>query len=430
MAFDGPAAGSDRLKTSAEPNGRTTKGTYGNCAGGITPWGTVLTAEENVQNHFKGEVDKTDEVENYKRFGYRNVNKHYWGNHHDRWNLDKEPNEPNHVGWIVEIDPFDPNSVPVKHTSVGRFKHEGCNVHINSDGRVVAYSGDDQYYEYVYRFVSRKKYRKGAMHKAHNMTLLNEGTLSVAHFRDDSTMEWKDLIFGQGPLTEKNGFKSQADVVIEARKAADLLGATPMDRPEDVEINPKTGTVFVMLTKNSGRPANRLNPANPRPGNHHGHIIELLPPGNDHAAAVFKWDLFLLAGNPKDSTHKAKYHNDVSDDGWLACPDNCAFDNQGRLWIATDGAPKHGFADGVWVCDIRGGQKALTRHFMRTPAGAELCGPFFTPDNQNFFCAVQHPSERGSFDKPHTRWPDFKDTMPPRPSVMAIRHSKGRQIGS
>ncbi|WP_259782216.1 PhoX family protein [Aestuariispira ectoiniformans] len=425
----GPAAGSDRMKTAISKDGVRTLGTYGNCAGGVTPWGTVLTAEENVQNYFKGKPGDTAEAENYKRFGIKGGDhaRYAWADYYDRWNVDVEPNEPLHVGWIVEIDPFDPKSKPMKRTALGRFKHEGCNVTINADGHVVAYTGDDERFEYIYRFISKNKYNPDD--RAANMTLLEEGTLAVAEFKEDGTILWHDLVHGQGKLTAANGFHSQADVVIDARKAADLLGATPMDRPEDIEVNPVTGTVFAMLTNNTKRKGDQVDPANPRAKNAFGHIVEMTAPNGDHSAREFKWDMFLLAGNPKEETG-AMYNKGISENGWLADPDNCAFDNKGRLWIATDGAYKLGVADGVWACDVTGEGRALTKHFLRTPQEAELCGPFFNPDNSAFFCAVQHPGEKSNFDAPSTRWPDFADNMPPRPSVVVITKQGGGEIGS
>ncbi len=427
----GPAAGSPRMVTSSSPDGIATLGTYGNCAGGVTPWGTVVTGEENVQNYFKGDPTATSEAENYARFGGIGGDdpRYAWAHFHERWQLDKDPNEPNHVGWIVEFDPYDPEAPLLKRTAMGRCKHEGANVIINADGRAVAYTGDDQRFEYVYRFISSGTYDPDD--RAANMTLLEDGELSVGEFTDDGRVIWHPLKHGEGPITAENGFNSQADVVIEVRKAADLVGATPLDRPEDVDINPVTGTVFALLTNNSRRKPQAVDAVNPRHNNLFGHIVELLPPGGDHTADEFGWEFFILAGNPEEALHGADYHEGISEHGWFANPDNCAFDNKGRLWIATDGAYRAaGVADGVWACDVTGEGRALTRHFLRTPHQAELCGPAFTPDDTTFFCAVQHPGERSSFDDPATRWPDFQDGMPPRPSLVAVTKTDGGEIGT
>jgi len=434
MRISGPAAGHDRLKTNADATGTMALGTINDCAGGHTPWGTVLIAEENFHGYFGGDPGKTSEARNYKRYGLNAKSRYSWADYHDRFNLEKEPNEPNRFGWMVEIDPYDPESTPVKRTALGRFKHEGATTVINRDGRIVVYTGDDQRFDYIYKFVSSGRY--DANNRAANSALLDNGTLFVAKFSTNGRLDWLPLVWGAGPLTAVNGFNSQADVMIETRYAADLLGATPMDRPEDVEPNPVTGTVYVMLTNNSRRKANQIDAVNPRPNNRHGHILEMFPPGRgadaDHAAQQFSWEIPLMAGNPAEETDGAKYHAGVSSNGWLSNPDNCAFDSKGRLWIATDGAPKSGIADGVWATDVEGEGRMLTKRFFAAPRGAELCGPCFTPDDRTFFAAVQHPADEkdSTFANPSTRWPDFRDDMPTRPSVVVITKADGGVIGS
>ncbi len=426
MRFTGPAAGSPRLHTLDSDDGIKTWGTYGNCAGGVTPWGTILTGEENVDAYFSGIAENTDEAENYRRFGM-GLNRRSWGLHFPRWDLVQNPHEALHVGWIVEIDPFDPDSVPMKRSGLGRMKHEGCNIHVGEDGTVVAYTGDDARFEYLYKFVSANRYDPD--NRSANMTLLAEGILHVAQFNEDGTLRWLPMIYGEGPLTRDNGFNSQGDVLIDARKAADLLGATKMDRPEDVDVNEVTGHVFAMLTNNSQRTAEQIDAVNPRAANGNGQIVEFWPESGNHADETFRWELFLLAGNPAEDDFTA-YHPGTSENGWLSCPDNCAFDNLGNIWIATDGAEGKGIADGVWAAETQGEHRALTRRFLRTPVGAELCGPFFTPDNETLFCAVQHPGQGSGWNNPDTRWPDFDVAMPPRPAVVAITKTGGGRIGS
>jgi uncharacterized protein len=434
MELTGPAAGHDRLKTSADPSGKKVLGMINNCGGGVTPWGTVLTAEENFHQYFGGDPAGTAEAANYKRYGMKGEPSYPWGKFVDRFDVTKEPNEANRFGWIVEINPYDPSQMPMKRTALGRLKHEAATTVVNGDGRLVVYTGDDERFEYVYKYVSNGTFDAGA--GAANSALLDDGTLHVAKFGADGSVEWLALVHGQGELTEANGFKSQADILIETRRAADLLGATKMDRPEDVETDPKTGKVYVVLTKNDKRKAEQVDAANARAENLWGQIVELTPPAKDgkadHTAAKFAWDIFIQAGNPKEAAQAAKYGGAVSDSGWFANPDNLAFDPQGRMWIATDGFPDHGVHDGVWATETEGGARAVTKHFLGCPQGAELCGPAFTPDGQTFFVAVQHPGEEdgSSFDKPTTRWPDFADGVPPRPSVVAIVKKGGGEIGA
>jgi hypothetical protein len=436
MRISGPAAGHPKMRTNADPDGTRVLGMMNNCAGGNTPWGTVLTAEENINFYFGGQAAESGpQAAHYKRYGIVKDSLYSWGRVDPRFDLDKEPNEPNRFGWVVEFDPYDPQSVPVKRTALGRFKHEGATHAIARDGRVAFYSGDDERFEYLYRFVTARPWNPQDL--AANRDLLDEGTLSVARFEANGTMRWLPLVFGQGPLTPANGFHNQGDVVIEARRAADLLRATPMDRPEDVETNPASGRVYAMLTNNSRRTAEQLNPVNPRARNIHGHVLELIPPGAgtregaDHAADEMRWEIFLAAGRP-GMDPGAQYHRAVSDQGWLSCPDNCAFDSKGRIWISTDGAPQAaGVADGLYAADTAGWGRALTRCFYQAPTGAEVCGPRFTPDDTTLFLAIQHPGEDpgSTFDQPSTRWPDFRDGMPPRPSVIAIVKKGGGPVG-
>lgn len=452
MIIDGPAAGHVRLRTSADRTGRLAIGTLNNCAGGQTPWGTYLAAEENFHGYFWTDQTNADgkrrnkglggaQQRSYDRYGVPG-NWYSWGRYEERFNVDKEPNEPNRFGWVVEIDPANPASTPIKHTALGRFRHEGAEMIINTDGRVVVYSGDDAQFEFVYRFISRETYRAGD--RAHNMTLLSDGVLSVARYDADGSVNWLPLVQGQGPLTVENGFSNQGDVLIDARLAASLLGATPMDRPEDVQPNARTNTIYVLLTNNEKRRPEETNAANPKPENLFGHIIEMTPPNGDHAAERFTWEILIKCGDPRVATVGAMYNPATSGNGWFASPDNAAVDAEGRLWIATDQGSKWaqtGHADGLYAVDTEGGARGTSRLFFRAPVGAEVCGPCFTPDGETVFVAVQHPGTDGvknwppfgrasTFEDPATRWPDFDPSMPPRPAVVAITKRGGGRIGS
>jgi hypothetical protein len=429
MVLTGPAAGHERLRTSADPTGREVLGTFNNCAGGITPWGTYLMAEENFNGYFLGALPEDHaEAVNHARYGVPG-GWYQWGRFEDRFNLSAEPREPNRFGWVVEVDPRDPASTPKKRTALGRFKHEGAESVVAPDGRVVVYMGDDQRFDYVYKFVTRRAYDPSD--RAANMDLLDDGVLHVARFNADGTLDWLPLIFGDGPLTEANGFDSQGEVLIEARRAADLLGATPMDRPEDVEPDPASGRAYVMLTNNHRRTEDQVDAANPRAGNANGHIIEIIEPGGDFAARQSRWEIIVRCGDPNDAEEGAVWNPATSENGWFGSPDNCAVDPQGRLWVSTDGNPRTGANDGIWSLATEGEARGTGRAFFRAPVGAEVCGPKFTPDGRTLFAAVQHPGETdgATFEQPGTRWPDFSDAMPPRPSVVALRRSDGGPVG-
>ncbi|YBV94902.1 PhoX family phosphatase (plasmid) [Phyllobacteriaceae bacterium JZ32] len=438
MQLSGPAAGHDRLKTKADPTGTKVFGTVNNCAGGVTPWHTYIMAEENIHGYFSGELPADHpEAANYKRMGIPE-GAYEWANFYDRFDISKEPNEPNRFGWVVEVDALDPNSVPKKRTALGRVKHEGAESIVNKDGRVVFYLGDDERFDYVYKFVTAGKFNPDD--RAANMDLLDEGTLYVAKFSEDGTVEWMPLVFGQGPLTAENGFKSQADVLIETRRSADLLGATKMDRPEDVQPNGVTGKVYVMLTNNTKRTEEQVDAANPRAKNAFGHIIEIAEADGDFAATKGTWEVLLKCGDPSIADVGATFSTETTKNGWFGMPDNCAVDSAGRLWVSTDGNNNKdtGRTDGLWAVDTQGEARATSKLFFRVPVGAEMCGPLFTPDDETAFVAVQHPADGGEDWEGHgrpsyyedlsTRWPDFRDDLPTRPSVVAITKQGGGKI--
>ncbi|MFQ6774667.1 PhoX family phosphatase [Cereibacter sphaeroides] len=437
MQLTGPAAGHDRLKTSEDPSGAEVLGTINNCAGGVTPWGTYIMAEENIHGYFLGDLPADHpEARNHERLGVPGAS-YQWGRFHKRFDVGQEPNEPNRFGWIVEVDVMDPTSVPKKRTALGRFKHEGAESVVAKDGRVVFYLGDDERFDYVYKFVTNGRYNPDD--RAANMDLLDEGTLHVARFEADGSMRWMPLVHGEGPLTAENGFESQADVLIETRRAADLLEATPMDRPEDIQPNPQTGRAYVMLTNNTKR--TEANAANPRVENAFGHIIEILEADGDFTATTGRWEILLQCGDPSVAEVGATFSTETTKNGWFGMPDNAAVDADGRLWVSTDGnsMADTGRTDGLWAVDTEGDARGTSRLFYRVPVGAELCGPCPTEDMTTFFVAVQHPGDGGEDWEGHgrlsyyedlsTRWPDFKDDMPVRPAVVAITRQGGGRIG-
>jgi len=446
MTIDGPAAGHTRMQTNADPSGTRVIGTLNNCAGGMTPWGTYLMAEENFHGYFwtdtldgdgKPDLSAQPEAANMQRYGVPG-RWYAWGRFHDRFNIDLEPNEPNRFGWIVEVDPRDPTSTPVKHTALGRFRHEGAETAVAPDGRLVVYSGDDNRFDYLYKYVSTGVITQD---NAANSKLLDDGTLYAARFDADGHIAWLPLVHGTGPLTAANGFDSQADVLIDTRIAADFLGATPMDRPEDVQ--PRgDGTAYVMLTNNSRRKTDQVDAANPRAKSTFGHIIEIKEDSGDHAATAGTWSILVKCGDPSIAEIGAQWNPETSENGWFGSPDNCTFDADGRLWISTDQGSKWGKtgkSDGLYGLETQGELRGQSRLFFRCPVGGELCGPYFTPDSETLFLAVQHPGTDGTkalkgfersstFEDPATRWPDFDPTMPPRPSVVVVTKKGGGKI--
>ncbi|RJT83111.1 PhoX family phosphatase [Arthrobacter cheniae] len=445
----GPAAGSDLLKTKDDPAGRTILGTLGNCAGGTTPWGTILSGEENFNGYFVATGTSAGD----RRYGITNrPTARGWEIDEPRWDTRNAgyENEKNRFGYIVEVDPLDPTSTPKKHSALGRFKHEGANVTVAADGRVVAYMGDDERFDYLYKFVSTNKVRPGtdpAARKA-NMTLLSEGSLYVARFQGNSVAE----IDGTGTLPSDGAFDgvgewlpllidnrsvvagmSAAEVTVFTRLAADTVAPTKMDRCEDVEPNPATGKVYVACTNNTNRGVGSnaaADEANPRSLNRDGHVVELTEAGGDATGTRFTWNLLLVCGDParNQATYFAGYPKDKVSP--ISCPDNVAFDSQGNLWISTDGQPSTvGFNDGLFKVGLEGAERGRVQQFLAVPRDAETCGPVIHDQDGTVFVAVQHPGEDGSWAAQLSYFPDYVPTgaVPapgeaalPRPSVVQV----------
>jgi uncharacterized protein len=459
MTLTGPAAGTEFVKTAADPDGRTVLGTFANCAGGVTPWGTVLSGEENFNGYFgapEGTPISPVRTDQLKRYGVKvKASERKWETFDPRFDVAKTPNEVNRFGYVVEVNPWDPASQPVKHTAMGRLKHEGATIYVTADGTVVSYTGDDERFDYMYKFVSSKKVQPGvgasgatgggfspeAM--AHNMTLLDEGTLYVAKLSSDIPA---DQIDGSGALPAKGSFagtgtwlpllrsgpNGQAESLVPGisaqeasvftRFAADKAGATKMDRPEDFEANPKTGKVYVALTNNDERGApGEATPdaANPRNDNKSGQILELT---DDHAGTTFTWELLLVCGDPAAAdTYFGGF--DKSRVSPISCPDNLAFDSHGNLWISTDGNALDS-NDGLFAVALDGPNRGETKQFLTVPLGAETCGPVVTDDLVTV--CVQHPGESddNSVDDPLSRWPEG-DNGTARPSVVVVWRDSG-----
>ncbi|OCH43099.1 transcriptional initiation protein Tat [Aliivibrio fischeri] len=430
MEVTGPAAGHDLLKTKADPTGKKVLGTFNNCANGETPWGTYLTCEENF-NDFFGSEQNTTLTPDDKRYGIKAKQSEYqWHNFDDRFDVAKNPNEPNRFGWVVEIDPNDPTSTPLKRTALGRFKHENAALIVNNDGHVVVYLGDDERGEHLYKFVSKGKYQEG--NNRANRNLLEEGILYVAKFamKDDKLEgegQWLELTYGKNGLTKENGFNSQAEVMIFARRAATQVGATTMDRPEWVAVHPDKKHVFCTLTNNKYRGVKEgqdVDGVNPRAENHYGQIVRWEPTNGDHVSDTFQWDLYLIAGNP--TVHKDNLYagsDNINKDNMFNSPDGIGFDKAGRLWIQTDGnySNKGDFAgqgNNQMLCgDPNTGE---VRRFLTGPIGCEITGLTFSEDQKTMFVGVQHPS--GHF-------PQGGDSKP-RSAIVMITKDNGGVIGS
>ncbi|MFF2522573.1 PhoX family protein [Streptomyces liangshanensis] len=439
----GPAAGSALLRTSADRTGTKVLGTLNNCAGGTTPWGTTLHGEENFNQYFANASSTTD-----LRYGIgTGATERKWELFDKRFDVKQEPNEPHRFGWVVELDPYDPESTPRKRTALGRFKHEAAQPRLTADGRPVVYMGDDERFDYFYKFVSSKRMRKGGSRADHayNLTLLDEGTLYVAKLTGDSPAGEFDgtgklpadgefdgsgvwIPLATGDVSHVPGMTAE-EVYVFTRLAGDKVGATKMDRPEDVEPSPRTGRVYIALTNNTDRgKAGKAgaDEANPRNANKHGQILELAENWDDPAGDGFAWRLFLVAGDPKDpATYFAGFPKDKVSP--ISCPDNVAFDPHGNLWISTDGNAL-GTHDGLFGVATQGERRGELKQFLTMPNGAETCGPIV--QDRRVLVAVQHPGEidGATVEKPASAWPDGPGRIV-RPSVVAVWRKDGRDIG-
>jgi secreted PhoX family phosphatase len=443
LAQPGEPTADPRLITNADSTGRHVLGTLNNCAMGYTPWGTYLTCEENFNGYFRKNGTQTP-LE--RRYGINAAGQGYlWHLTDVRFRADEEPNEAHRFGWVVEIDPFEPQSVPVKRTALGRMKHEGAWLQEARDGRVVVYMGDDEQFEYIYRYVSRLPWKVA---RAQRINPLDDGTLFVAKFHDNGTGDWLPLT----PDNPKLAGWSLNDILLNTRGAADVAGATPMDRPEWIDTFPEALTAIATLTNNSARGVAGTNPrtglpnspidaANPRVNNQYGHIIKWWY-REDWTEPTFSWDIFTLAGDPASNAVLPDTRASSVIGDKFGSPDGIYVAPSGRLWIQTDvsgstinsGAFYTGFGNNQMLCSNP--FTGEIRRFLVGPNICEITGVMVTPDEKTMFVGIQHPGEArtGSNDpanpKQFSSWPDGPTGGRPRSACVIITKDDGGEIGS
>jgi len=425
MAITGPARGHHLLRTAADPAGIQSLGTWNNCGSGKTPWGTFLTCEENFHFYFASSDPEAELPNTLARYGVQASDRNIgWSAHDERFDIARHPNEPNRVGYVVEIDPTDPLSIPRKRTALGRFKHENAELVVADSGQVVVYMGDDEKGEFLYRFISDGHYREGG----DNAELLEAGTLFAARFDDDGSGAWL-------PLTpETTGLPSAADICVHTRQAASAVRATTMDRPEWVAAIPTGPEVYCCLTNNthrgkepnSGGDPTPVNGPNPRAENRYGQIVRWRPTRGDHASSTFSWDLYVVAGNPGVHTGPNAGSPNLTTENMFNSPDGLAFDSTGMLWIQTDGAySDEGDFAGQGNNQMLLGHPATgeIRRFLVGPKECEVTGVTWSADRKTMFVGIQHPGEKGG-----SHFPGGGDKVP-RSAVIAVTRDDGGRIG-
>lgn len=515
MAINGPVRGTAFVQTVASPMGTTCTGTINNCANGYAEWGTNLTCEENWAGYFRRDnsgagtdnANRTPrELTALRRYGVNSsTGNNAWSTVSAtdpifrRWDARAGTgaattdyrNEPNTFGWVVEIDPFNPNSVPRKRTALGRFAHEGAWISNLVEGqRLAVYMGDDSRREYMYKFVSNAVWSNADRNAADRLAVgdkyLDSGTLYVARFNADGTGTWLPLVFGQVPTRPAVGsepaytFESQADILVNTRLAADAVGATPMDRPEWTAVNPANGEIYLTLTNNNnaGRPITGTDAANPRSyvepvrttttsGNPNGHIIRMRETGNVATATTFTWDIYLFGADSTDASANVNLsgltaENDFSSpDGlWFARPQNPSGVGRPLLWIQTDDGAFTDRTNNQMLAALPGrvgdgGPRTITntngttatqatfigaaataatvRRFMTGPIECEITGVDTTPDGRTLFVGIQHPGENGAPTAPSSNWPASQAGAAPgsrpRSAVVAVTRADGGILG-
>ena len=433
MIIDGPAAGHDLLKTDDDPTGTASLGTFNNCGSGRTPWGTYLTCEENFNGYF-GTTEEADlnavHAAGFKRYGVSTKVDPGRYNYHGfdaRFDISKNPNEPHRAGYIVEIDPWNPDATPVKHTALGRFKHENAAYALSPKGNMVVYMGDDERGEYMYKWVSAGVYVPGG----DTSTLLSDGQLFVAKFNDDGTGSWI-------ALTPEDTGMSEAEIAVFTRMAGTAVSATTMDRPEWIAVNPTAVEAYCCLTNNSRRGALdddgniRTNAAgepmvpnapNPREVNRYGQIVRWRPHSDDHGASTFDWDLYVMAGNPTVHTDGPYAGSaNINAGNLFNSPDGMQIDTTGLIWIQTDGDDDNeGDFAGMGNNQMLAGDPVTgeIRRFLTGPNGCEVTGLTWSADRRTMFVGIQHPG---------APFPDGEGSLP-RSAIVTVKRDDNALVG-
>jgi secreted PhoX family phosphatase len=462
MDISGPVANKALLETPFSPTGDKVRGTLNNCGNGYTPWGTYLTCEENWPGYFVNTGTQTADQSrigidaNNTRYGWDDLagNAAEIDDEFKRFDItetassaaDDYRNEANGHGYIVEIDPYDNQSSATKRTALGRFRHEGCVFGQVVEGKpIVFYSGHDSRFEYIYKFVSDVLWDTVDANRTDRLTVgekyMDQGTLYVARFDDNGVGAWLPLTMtaatkDQGVLADH--FTSLAGIILNTAGAADLVGATPMDRPEWAAVDPVNGAVYMTLTNNTKR-TTETNPANPRLNNSTGHIIRWQESDNP---ALFSWDIFVF-GAAEDADPEVNISG-LAELNQFASPDGLAFDARGIMWMQTDnGAPElteytndqmlavvpsQLTTDSGELDTINSGNQAELKRFFVGPNGAEVTGLAFSPAQTDLFLNVQHPanwpySSDASMETPSNQ------TVRPRAATVIIRKNDGGEIG-
>ena len=480
LTLSGVAAGSALMKTKYSTDGLSGRGTLNNCGTGYTPWGTFLTGEENWSGYFtRNATDNTarggataKSVVSLNRYGRAqgSASRHGWesagaADQYARFIIsqtgastdgtDDYRNELNTFGYIVEVDPYSATSTIKKRTSLGRFAHESAVFSKATAGKQLAvYMGDDSRGEYIYKFVSTQNWAAADATPANRVTTgdkyLDDGKLYVAKFNADGTGQWIELNISNALISANTtyAFANQADVVVNARLAADAVGATKMDRPEWCAVHPTTGEIYYTLTNNSNRKLEPtgsqfgLDAANPRaytdaflgdkagnaaatngPGNVNGHIIRVKEAADSSNATTFTWDVYLfgaeagasasmvnLSGLTADndfSSPDGLWFSPTSGIGWIQTDDGSFTDQSNCMMLAAipgkvgDGAEKtlsYTKADGTTTSVKTYVGKAASgstlKRFLVGPVDCEITGIAETPDGSTIFVNIQHPGER------------------------------------